>query len=157
VPERGVRVFVVPGEVMPAHAAASAKAIMAFQPPEFVDAVLSAKLEKFTPATKTSPLEIRREYAQVREQNYAVCWDELEVGLAAVACPIELPDAGVIYALGVSGIGERISRRSIEAVRDELASVLPDVERALRQLSGTSKARHTRSRRPEPDPLKRSA
>jgi DNA-binding IclR family transcriptional regulator len=136
VPERGVRGYVFPGDVMPPHAAASAKAILAFQTPEFIDEVLGRKLEKFTTVTKTSAAEIRTEYERIRERRYAVCWDELEVGLAAVACPVEIPEVGVVYALGVAGMGERLSRRSIETVSEELKSALPDVERVLRNLSG---------------------
>ncbi|MDB5591186.1 IclR family transcriptional regulator C-terminal domain-containing protein [Enterovirga sp.] len=136
VPERGVRGYVFPGDVMPPHAAASAKAIVAFQTPEFIDQVLARKLETFTPATRTSVPELRTEYERIRERRYAVCWDELEVGLAAVACPVEIPEVGVIYALGVAGMAERLSRRSVETVSEELKAVLPDVERALRHVSG---------------------
>jgi DNA-binding IclR family transcriptional regulator len=136
VPERGVRGYVFPGDTMPPNAAASAKVIMAFQPREFVDRVLAQPFEKFTSVTKTDPADIRAEYKDVRKKKFAACWDELEVGLAAIACPIELPDVGVIYALGAAAVGERIQRRSIDTIVAELRSVLPELARVLRHVSG---------------------
>jgi DNA-binding IclR family transcriptional regulator len=136
VPERGVRGYVFPGDSMPPNAAASAKAIMAFQSRDFIDRILSQTFEKFTAATKTNPAHVRAEYKQVRKNKYAVCWDELEIGLGAVACPVELPEVGVIYALGAAGMGERLQRRSIESVVAELQAALPEVERVLRHVSG---------------------
>ena len=147
VPERGVRGYVFPGDAMPPNAAASAKAIMAFQPREFVDRILSQTFERFTPVTKTTPTEIRAEYKQVRKNKYAVCWDELEVGLGAVACPVELPEVGVIYALGAAGMGERLQRRSIESIVGGLQAALPEIERVLRHVSGLPLDPRTRRQR----------
>jgi DNA-binding IclR family transcriptional regulator len=135
VPERGVRGYVYPGDIMPPNAAASAKAIIAFQQPDFIDRVLSRPLQKLTPATKIDPREIRAEYNQVRKRRYATCWDEIEIGLGAIACPIEIEDIGVIYALGVSGIAKRLQRRKVNAVVSELRAVLPNLKRMLRHLS----------------------
>jgi DNA-binding IclR family transcriptional regulator len=136
VPERGVRGYIFPGDTMPPNAAASAKAIMAFQSREFVDRILGQTFEKFTPVTKTNARDIRAEYNKVRKNKFAVCWDELEVGLAAIACPVELPEVGVIYALGAAGMGERIQRRSVDAIVAELQGALPELERVLRHVSG---------------------
>jgi DNA-binding IclR family transcriptional regulator len=134
VPERGVRGYVFPGHSMPPNAAASAKAILAFQPAKFIDQILAQPLAQLTPVTKTNPDEVRAEYGKVRAQGYALCWDELEVGLGAIACPVELPGVGVMYALGASGVGERLQRRSLETILDELRAAVPDIQRALRHV-----------------------
>jgi DNA-binding IclR family transcriptional regulator len=148
VPERGgVRGYVLPGDAMPPHAAASAKAIMAFQSREFVEHILSQRFEKFTAATKINAREIRAEYAHVRKRKYAVCWDEIEVGLGAIACPIELPEVGVIYAVGAAGIAERLQRRSVDAIIAELQGAVPELERVLRHVSGLPSDPRVRRRR----------
>jgi DNA-binding IclR family transcriptional regulator len=135
VPDRGIRGYVFPGDTMPPNAAASAKAIIAFQPREVMDRILGQKLEKFTPATKTSARDIRAEYTEVHRSRFATCWDELEVGLGAIACPVELPGLGVIYAVGTAGTGERLQRQGVDAIVSKLQAALPELERVLKHVS----------------------
>jgi DNA-binding IclR family transcriptional regulator len=159
VPERGVRGYVFPGDTMPPNAAASAKAIIAFQPREFIKRILAQTFEKFTPVTKTKAGEIRAEYNEVRKKKFAVCWEELEIGLAAVACPVVLPEVGVIYALGAAGMSERIQRRSINTVVAELQAALPKLERVLLHVSGPPldpRAPRPRDTAPQDSALKRA-
>lgn len=131
VPERGIRGFVVPGHIMPPHAAASAKAILAYQDQDSIDQVLSQALPKLTPQTRTDPQAILADYSRVRELGYATCWDEWETGLGALACPVNLPDFGVLYSVGVSGLATRLKEDSL----DETVAVLSDAARELaRQL-----------------------
>lgn len=134
VPERGIRSFVVPGHIMPPHAAASAKAILAFQDRDAISDVLSGPLPKLAPATVTDPERVLEEYAFVREHGYATCWGELEPGQGAIACPIEIPRLGVIYSVGTSALIKRLKERPIEETTailreaaDELARHLPAV------------------------------
>lgn len=135
VPDRGVRGYVYPGDVMPPNAAASAKAIMAFQTPEFIERVLTRPLERLTTSTKLDPREIRAEYAEVRRLGYATCWDEIEIGLGAIACPVHIEEIGILYALGTSGIAKRLQCRNIEAVVADLRTALPKLKRMLRHIS----------------------
>lgn len=133
-PNSGLRGYVVPGYRMSPHVAASAKAILAFQTPELIDRALVEPLPKLTKNTKSDRASIVREYAQVREQGYATCWDEMEIGLGAIAVPISLPDTGVIYSVGIAGLIDRLTRRSEQETVELLRSSVEMLSRALRDL-----------------------
>jgi len=76
------------GRRTPAHASSTGKALLAFQPPEVVDRVLSRPLTAFTKATLTDLGRIRQELSSIRECGYAIAEDEFQDGVTAVAAPI---------------------------------------------------------------------
>ncbi len=73
---------------IPAHAAASGKALLAFSPPAVVDRVIDAGLPAFTPHTITSPEVLRQKLAIVRLTQVASSRNEFRCGTAAIAMPI---------------------------------------------------------------------
>lgn len=74
--------------VVPAHAAASGKALLAFSPPEVVDGVIEAGLAAHTPHTITSAEVLRQKLATIRLTQFATSQDEFKCGEAAIAMPI---------------------------------------------------------------------
>jgi len=132
VPTKGLQGYVFPGHVMPPHAAASAKAILAFQSPEIVERALAGELSKLTPKTKVKRRDIQREYASVRTAGYATCWNEMEIGIGALAIPIPLPNVGIMYSLGISGLIDRLTRRPVPEVIERLGSAAEVLARVLR-------------------------
>jgi DNA-binding IclR family transcriptional regulator len=74
--------------VVPAHAAASGKALLAFSPPCVIDRVIAAGLPAYTRHTITSPEVLRRKLAVIRLTQIATSRNELECGKAAIAMPI---------------------------------------------------------------------
>lgn len=107
---------VQPGRVMPINAAASAKAIFAFQDKSLVDEVLAAPLVKYTRNTRVAEDAIRADLAQVQRQGYAVCADELDPGVLSFAVPIHIAGVGIIYSIGVVGLSERLKRYPASAI-----------------------------------------
>jgi DNA-binding IclR family transcriptional regulator len=136
-PSDGLRGFVVPGHTLAPHVAASAKAILAFQSQTLADKALAAPLPKLTAKTKTKRKDIDKDYSAVRENGYATCWDEMEVGMGAIAVPIHLPDVGVIYSLGTAGLIDRLTRRPVMETVKLLSAALEPMIRALRNLEPT--------------------
>lgn len=132
-PSGGLRGHVVPGHILAPHVAASAKAILAFQSDGLIDRVLSAPLQKLTTETKVDRAEIDRDYAGVRRKKYATCWNEMEIGFGAVAVPISIPDAGVIYSVGTAGFIDRVKRRPIAQSVAMLQTAVEQLRRALRE------------------------
>jgi len=74
--------------VVPAHAAASGKALLAFSPPYVIDRVIAAGLPAFTSHTITSPDLLRRKLSVIRLTQIATSRNEFECGKAAIAMPI---------------------------------------------------------------------
>lgn len=108
VPENYSQSHVQPGRVMPINAAASAKAIFAFQPEPVIAKALAAPLHKFTDRTIIDPARLRQNLGEVRAQGYAICADELDPGVLSYACPIHLTGAGVLYSIGIVALSRRL-------------------------------------------------
>ena len=74
--------------LIPAHAAASGKALLAFSSAEVVNQVIETGLPAFTPHTITSPDVLRQKLAVIRLTQVATARNEFESGTAAIAMPI---------------------------------------------------------------------
>jgi DNA-binding IclR family transcriptional regulator len=126
------RSYVQPGFEAPPHAAASAKAILAFQNDALVSKALSQELPSLTRHTRSDKKWIRKEYAKVRMQGYATCIGEVEEGLAAVAVPIQIDGIGVLYSLAITGFVERIIERDLESKIEKLKTTAETIAKAIR-------------------------
>lgn len=125
------RGYVQPGIEMPVNAAATGKAIMAFQRKALIEKALSEDLPKPTVNSRTSRKWIEQEFARVRKQGYATCVGEIDEGLAAISVPVTLPDGSVLHSVGMTGPLERIMNKQLDdrisalrRVADALAIVL---------------------------------
>jgi DNA-binding IclR family transcriptional regulator len=132
-PEREWRGHVDPGDRFAPHAAASAKAILAFQTPATIDRVIKEPLVRFTPRTKTDMTAVNNELEQVREQGHAICDQELSLGIIAIACPVLLPDTDVVFSLAITGPLSEFSLtprgKIIEALKTSASRIALLIER----------------------------
>ncbi|MFO0997770.1 MAG: IclR family transcriptional regulator [Alphaproteobacteria bacterium] len=139
-PEDERQSFVYPGRDMPMHAAASGKAILAYQSPAQIDAFLSRPHPRYTPATHADAAAIREDLDQVRERGYAICDGEFELGVLSYACPVLFDDAGVIYSVGTVALGARLAGHPlddvIEALREASETLARRIERHDASASG---------------------
>jgi DNA-binding IclR family transcriptional regulator len=111
-PENAVRGYVVPGRELWPHAAASAKAILAFQSEAAVAAVLAGGLPRLTSRTKTDPAAFLEELAAIRRSGIAACIGEDVDGFAGIACPIPIDGVPVTYSLAIAGTIESLIERN---------------------------------------------
>jgi DNA-binding IclR family transcriptional regulator len=115
--------------VIPAHAAASGKALLAFSRPEVVDNVIKAGLPAFTPHTITSPDVLRQKLSLIRLTQVATSRDEFQSGSAAIAMPI-------FYGRGHVAAAIELSVEDLGKDRKPAASALAVACRSLsRQLT----------------------
>ncbi len=63
------------------------------------------------PNTVVNKRTVRKDLATTRTQGYAINDVELDPGVYAVAAPIKLADAGVIGAVALCGIKDRMLKR----------------------------------------------
>ena len=89
--------------IMPAHAAASGKALLAFSPPSVVNHVIAAGLPAFTRHTITSPDVLRQKLSVIRLTQIATSRNEFECGRAAIAMPIFYGGGRVAAAIELTG------------------------------------------------------
>ena len=100
------------GQKVPFHASAAGKILLAFQE---ID-ISKLKLEKLTNATITSKTELEKEILKVKQNNYALIIDELEIGLVAVSVPVKNEVGEVVAALSVSGPSTRLNQNKIKEI-----------------------------------------
>jgi DNA-binding IclR family transcriptional regulator len=147
VPNDGLRANVIPGYTMPPHVAASAKAILAFQTPEVIDRALAPPLSRLTQETKVARREIAKEYAEVRKNGFATCWNEMELGMGAIAVPIPLVEVGTIYSLGTAGLVDRLTRRPLRQSLQALRAAVVPLSKALSGAEASATRGHARLNR----------
>lgn len=114
VPEKGYRLHVTPGEIPPPHAAAAAKAILAFQNESVLPRYYPKSLARLTEFTKTDLAVCLAELETVRSQKFAICDKEIDEFVMAYAVPIELPNAGVLFSIGVTGPVTRLLQDTVD-------------------------------------------
>jgi DNA-binding IclR family transcriptional regulator len=102
------------GSVLPLHATALGKAVLAFVQPEARRDILEDELPRLTGQTLCTPATLNRELNATRERGYALEKEEAVLGEAGVAAPIFDRNAEPVGAVGVAGPRERILRRGRE-------------------------------------------
>ncbi|MDI6874703.1 IclR family transcriptional regulator [Candidatus Solincola sp.] len=107
-PQR-VRIAGTVGDRLPAHAAAGAKAILAYSEEERVERALAEGMPRHTPSTITDPEEFRRQLRVAKKRGYAVDREEIDVGINAVAAPVFDHRGQAVAAVVVAGPSPRIS------------------------------------------------
>ncbi len=125
------RGYVQPGIEMPINAAATGKAIMAFQSKELIAEALSHELPKPTINSHTSKKWIEQEFARVRTAGYATCIGEIDEGLAAIAVPVTLPNGTVLHSIGMTGPLERIMNKQLPSRLTALRTTAAILAKAL--------------------------
>lgn len=131
VPSREARSHVYPGRDMPIHAAASAKAIFAFQEPALIARALKRPRPHYTEDTRVRAAQVREDLAKVRRAGYAVCDNALDPGVLSYAVPVHLDGAGVLYSVGVVGLSARLGRIGEAGLVEELRAAADSVSERL--------------------------
>jgi len=89
------------GAATPLHTVATGKAILAHLPESRIEEILETQgLEQRTDQTITDREVLQRELEEIRENGYAVDWDEQVVGMGMAAVPI-LIDEEVLGSFGI--------------------------------------------------------
>ena len=115
---RPLQFYMRVGQRMPYHAAASARVILAFQAAADVERLLRREaLNSFTDSTQTNPSDVLAELKQVRKRGYAICDEEMEVGVTAIAAPVR--DASGQVAASVTSVAPTV-RLASGTVRQRL-------------------------------------
>jgi IclR family transcriptional regulator, acetate operon repressor len=115
---------------MPAHAGASALAILAFRPEDERRALYADGLTALTATTATSAEDLETRLAKIRRDGYAFSYDEVNLAAAAVAAPVRLGEV----TSSVAVIAPR--QRFDEVPRAELAGLTVRAARHLAQRLG---------------------
>jgi DNA-binding IclR family transcriptional regulator len=133
---RELRLFASVGQEMPPHAAAAARAILAFRRPAFARRALSdCDLAMYTSDTKTDIDVIMRSMPHIRSRGYDVCENEIDRDVWAVAAPIGSELEQVDASVTVAAPRDRFQNAS---TRYETITLVQAAARAICSDLGTS-------------------
>jgi DNA-binding IclR family transcriptional regulator len=99
----------------PAYCTAEGQAILAFQPPPVIEAVIAQGLTARTPQTITDPAKLTKALAVVRQRGCAIEDEESEIGMRGISAPIRNDAGEVVAAVGLAGPVTRLSKKAIAA------------------------------------------
>ncbi|WP_312179121.1 IclR family transcriptional regulator [Arthrobacter sp.] len=112
------------GARIPLHATGVGKALLAFSPDSFVEAILAMPLTEYTPETITDRRTVLRQLAQIRQHGYAQSYQEYQPGSTSIAAPV-LVDGTVQAAIGIVSYN----------LRTDLDQYIPSIRRAAEGLA----------------------
>lgn len=119
------------GQRTPLHATSSGKVLLAYLGDVERKRLLRRKLERFTPRTTVDPDELAAELERVAEDGYAACFEELELGMHAVAVPVRGPGGDVVAAMSASGPSYRLSKQRVRQIVRPLTEASADLSAQL--------------------------
>ncbi|WP_414943935.1 IclR family transcriptional regulator [Amycolatopsis sp. cmx-11-32] len=119
------------GQRTPLHATSSGKVLLAYLGDVERKRLLRRKLERFTPRTTVDPDELTAELERVTEDGYAACFEELELGMHAVAVPVLGPGGDVVAAMSASGPSYRLSKQRVRQIVRLLTEASADLSAQL--------------------------
>lgn len=118
------------GTCLPAYASATGRVLLAGQPREWVEFMLGRMARPaLTVHTLTALPDILQQIDLAERQGYALCDQELEMGLRSIAVPIRCGRGELVAAMSLAVATSRISMDAI--VRD----LLPELETARQKFS----------------------
>lgn len=106
----------------PLYASSAGKLLIASWGDDSIEATVQSPRTAFTPRTITDPAAFRHEIERVREDDYAVVLDELEMGLASVSVPVRDATGALVAIVSVCAptarLGPEERRRAVSALSE---------------------------------------
>lgn len=115
------------GQMLPLHAGAASRVLLAYAPPDVIERVLAGPVTVHTPSTPDSQ-KLQRQLESTRATGFATSRGEFIAGAFAVAVPVFSGDS-VVAGLALAGPAGRCTHRWQVAARPALTD-------AARTLSG---------------------
>jgi IclR family acetate operon transcriptional repressor len=123
------------GQRTPLHATSSGKVLLAHLEPARRKEIVNGRLPALTPNTLTEPIALAEELDEVLTTGYATTFEELEIGLHAVAVPIFGAGGRLLAAMSASGPAYRLPRRQTKAIAADLAAGAAELSGQLQLLA----------------------
>jgi DNA-binding IclR family transcriptional regulator len=97
------------GDRVPIHAAAGAKAILAFSDLDIRKALLDVKLHRFTEHTITEKVVLLEQFKEIRRLGVSFDLEEIDEGTSAIGAPIFNHEEKPVASIVIAGPSQRIT------------------------------------------------
>jgi DNA-binding IclR family transcriptional regulator len=142
------------GARLPLGAGAGGKLLLAATPrAELVRLVAGGRIEPLGRASKTAADKLMRELEQIRRDRYALCRDEFQPGVTAIAVPIVDLHGEWIAAMGFSIPSRRFTPQFLELALHELRRASKTITASFKS-RGASAAGSNRQHQGEKEPAR---
>jgi len=134
-----VRIILPLGKILPLHASANGKAVLAASAPEDIERRLTEELPHFTDTTVVDPGKLREELAMIRERGYATNDGEWRTDVSATASAVIGPSGGPVASISINVPSSRLTSES----RKEHAALVCDAAERVGTALGGGASRRT--------------
>jgi IclR family transcriptional regulator, acetate operon repressor len=124
------------GRRFPLHASSSGKLLLSTYDRGRLERFLRDPLPRLTPHTIATKRALRVELDRVRARGCATTVDELEEGLAGVSVGIFSEAGGLLGAINISGLSQRLDEDARGRAAEKLREVVEEIEAALHSAGG---------------------
>lgn len=126
-----VRLYTRVGRKAPLYAGACMRTILAFQPQEEIDYIISKNLNQIASGTPQSKDNVLQLLVQCRTEGYSYSISELEEGTFSIAVPIFNHEGQVKYSLSIAGIATSFTQQQIKEFVTELWNVAAEISAGI--------------------------
>jgi DNA-binding IclR family transcriptional regulator len=112
------------GGTLPLHAGAGPRVLLAYDTPEILEQYLAdEELYAFTEHTITDPDRLRADVAEIQRLGYALSYEDVTIGVAALGVPLFSHEGKTIGALSIAGITPRWTQAYITDMFPDLCDM----------------------------------
>lgn len=121
------------GRNVPFHCTAIGKVLLSFQPDEKRKTILeSIELTKYTRNTIIHKAKLEKELDQIRQQGFALDFEEHEKDIVCIAAPIRDIQGKVVASISVAGVLFRTPRELLEnKLKEEVVNTAKAISKEL--------------------------
>jgi IclR family KDG regulon transcriptional repressor len=125
-----LRVYTEVGKRLPLHAGSS-RVLLAHAPEAVQTQVLTQRLPRYTPATRTDPAWIAADLQRIRGRGYLVTSDEVVPGAVSVTAPVRDAAGQIVAALSIGAPSLRMRPPRPRAMVSAVMEAAENLSRAL--------------------------
>jgi DNA-binding IclR family transcriptional regulator len=120
------------GSSNPVYCTSLGKAMLAFQPEETIEKIVSSiRFTRYTPKTLCSREKLFEHLEAVRRRGYAIDDEEIELGVRCIGAPILNEYRWAIAAVSVSGPTSRITPQNVRAIAQRVLTCCREISASL--------------------------
>ena len=119
------------GQIIPLHAGATGKTLLANLPKEERKRILQKELVRYTDRTLVDPEKLWEELDQIQKEGYAVTTGESNEGAMAIGVPIFDREGKLLYGLSVAGPLERMQQKGEEFLKESIIRAAEQMTRMM--------------------------
>ncbi len=131
--------FVEIGREMPFHCTASSKILLANQSIEDIKRIINKKnFLRYTPNTITDHEKLLIHLLDIKNKDYAICDEELEEGIKAIAAPIKNINGKTVASITITGLAKRMSSSNMERLIKIVTNSAQEISKKLGYKDGST-------------------